>query len=409
MALRRKRGRAGGRREAEGDLYEWIGGRITAPFFVEGGVEEGRDPFRPEMVLWLEMPSGLVVGQQVAAREETPGALGRALLEAIRAPLSGPPRRPNTIRIPNTQEAAALRAVIGDTIPISIAPTPELDALLNQMVESMGADAPNPSYLDDGRIAPEAVAKLFASAEVLYRTAPWKVASDDQVLRLDIPSLDVEGVCLSIIGSLDENLGLILFPSVEGYDAFLRAEEKFASGESDGPVDLGTDWLSLSFDRGADLPNSMRREVAKHGWPVAGAGAYPVVMHFERDGISRPPTQREFEIATACATSLCAFFARHSRLFEQDEFEPVFESFFDENDREVSFTVPYEAYPQFDVEDAPRSAHGGPQSGWSRSPAAMRRAHAAAGESTRSAAWPRTRRQALNSATGEQGMISTTT
>jgi hypothetical protein len=360
MARRRERGRARGRGTAGSGRCEWIGGRVSAPFYVEAEVAEGGDPFRPEMVLWIEAPSGLVVGQQVSAPEEAAGALGRALLEAIRAPLIGPVRRPDAIRVADAEDAVALRAAVGDAIPVTVAPTPELDALLNQMLESMDADAPDPSYLDDGRIAPEAVAKLFASAEILYRMAPWKVASDEQVLRLDIPSLDVEGACLSIIGSLDENLGLVIFPSIEGYEAFLLAEDEFASGESDGPLDVGTDCLSLTFDRGADLPASMRREAAKHGWPVAGAEAYPVVMRFERDGITRPPTDREFEIAKACATSFCAFFAKHRRLFEMDEFEPVCESYFDENNREVRFTVPYEAYTQSDVEDVPVPAHAAP-------------------------------------------------
>ena len=363
MARRREKqekGRTRKRGPAGSGQCEWVGGRVVAPFFVENGVEEGGDPFRPEMVLWVEAPSGLVVGQQVSAPEEAAGALGRALLEAMRAPLIGPARRPDTIRVADAEDAAALRAAVGDAVPVTIAPTPELDALLSHMLDSMDADAPDPSFLDDGRIAPEAVAELFASAEVLYRMAPWKVASDEQVLRLDIPSLDVEGVCLSIIGSLDENLGLILFPSIEGYDAFLRAGEKFASGERDTPVDLGTDWLSLSFDRGADLPASMRHEVAKHAWPVAGAGAYPVVMRFERDGITRPPTERELEIVTACTTSLCAFFLKHRSLFEMEEFEPVCESYFNENDREVCFTVPYGAYAQFDDEDALVPAHVAP-------------------------------------------------
>lgn len=353
MERRRKTARTHSRGAAGDAPREWIGGRISAPFFVEGGVEEGRDPFRPEMVLWIEEPSGLVVGQQVSHPESAADALGRALLEAMRAPLIGPARRPDAIRIADAEEAVALRAAVGDAIPVTIAPTPELDALLNQMLESMDADAPAPSYLDDGRNAPQAVAKLFSSAEILYGMAPWKAASDAQVLRLDIPSLDLEGACLSIIGSLGENRGLIIFPSAEGYDAFLRAEEKFAGGERDGPVDLGTDWLSLSFDRGADLPDSLRREVATHGWPVADAEAYPVVMRFERDGITRPPTEREFEIVTACATSLCAFFANHRRLFEQNEITPVCESYYDENDREVRLTLPYEAHSQFDVEDAP--------------------------------------------------------
>lgn len=362
MARRRKTGRARSRGAAGSGRREWIGGRVIAPFFVGGGVEEEHDPFRPEMVLWIEEPSGLIVGQQVSAPEDAVGALGRALLEAMRAPLIGPARRPDAIRVADAGDAVALRSVVGDAIPVTIAPTPELDVLLHQMLESMADDADAPSYLDGGRIAPETVARLFSSAEILYRMAPWKVASDDQVLRLDIPSLGVEGACLSIIGSLDESLGLILFPSAVGYDAFLRAQENFASDESDGPLDLGTDWLSLSFDRGADLPASMRREVAKHGWPVADAGAYPVVMRFERDGITRPPTAREFEIATVCATSLCAFFAKHRGLFELDQPPAVCESYYDENDREVRFTLPYEAHSQFDVEDAPTPAFTGPVS-----------------------------------------------
>ena len=48
------------------------------------------------------------------------------------------------------------------------------------------------SYLVGGHIAVEAMAALFTVARSLYRVAPWKVATDDQVLRVDIPELDVE-------------------------------------------------------------------------------------------------------------------------------------------------------------------------------------------------------------------------
>ncbi len=56
---------------------------------------------------------------------------------------------------------------------------------------------------------------------MLYRLAPWKTASDDQVLRVDIPALGVHGACLSIIGGLGESLGFVLFPSLAGYEAFV--------------------------------------------------------------------------------------------------------------------------------------------------------------------------------------------
>ena len=165
---------------------------------------------------------------------------------------------------------------------------------------------------------------MFRAAEILYSLAPWQVATDDQVLRMDIPALGVEGACVSIIGTLGESLGLLIFPSLAGYEAFGRVAEEHAPGSF--PIDLATDWLVLGFERGADLPAAMRREVATHGWPVADADAYPVVERLERDGASRPLLERDLKIASACATSLSAFFANQQHLFEVEEIEPVSES-----------------------------------------------------------------------------------
>ena len=97
--------------------------------------------------------------------------------------------------------------------------------------------------------------------------------------------------------------------------------------------------MPKSKERGPERPAARRREVAKHGWPVASAEAYPLVERRERDAASRPLGERDVEIAAACATSLSAFFLRHEELFASDEIEPVCESFFDNDDREVRFTL----------------------------------------------------------------------
>ena len=147
----------------------------------------------------------------------------------------------------------------------------------------MPADGEEASYFENGRVGADAVAALFRSAEPLWRLAPWKVAFDAQVIRVDIPRLGIEGACLSIIGKLGESYGLLLFPSLESYQALARAVER----EPEGPGDLGTSILALNFERGADLPAPMRREIAKHGWQVAGPNAYPRVEHRDRDGLPR--------------------------------------------------------------------------------------------------------------------------
>ena len=330
-----------------GAELEWVGGRVSPPFFVTGGEE----PVRLSLVLWIEVPTQLVVAQQVAAPEDADGALGRALRAALDTPLVGAPRQPGRIRVADDALAAEVREVVGSGVPIEIAATPEVDALLELMVATMPAGDEDASYLESGRVPAEAVAALFQAAHMLYGLAPWKAATDGVALRMDIPALGVEGACVAIIGQLGESLGLLIFPSLAGYEAFGRLAEQLEGGRK--RFDAGTDWLALNFERGGDLPPSMRREAAQNRWPVAAASTYPRVVHFEPDGASRPLVERDVRIATACAAALSLFFAKHRALFEADEIDPVCESYFDDDDREVRVTLPYEAFPLFEIEEPP--------------------------------------------------------
>lgn len=347
MAKHRTRRRPGGGRRRGRDESEWIGGLLSPPFFIT----DRDEPYRPGLVVWMDARSRLVLGQDVVAPEDTQGAVVRALLVAMERPLAGPPCRPGRIRVADPALAVEIRAALGDGTPIVVAPTPELDELVELLGESLGRGEEVDSYLEQGRVPPAAVARLFAAAEVLYGLAPWQIATDGEVLRMDIPALGVEGACVSILGNLGKSRGLLIFPSLEGYEAFGLAAQRFEAGST--IEDFGTDWLALSFERGADLPAPMRREVSAQGWPVADANAYPVVERRERDCASRPLVERDVKIASACASSLAAFFAKHRSLFEAETFEAVCESWFDEDDLEVRFTLPYEAYGDFEIADAP--------------------------------------------------------
>ena len=324
----RRASRRTGRRKRTGLTREWIGGRLSPPLFIQ----DRDDPYRPELVMWLEQPSGLVVGEEVVATEEAEGAVARVLLAALERPFAGPPRKPPTIRVAEASIAAEVRAALGDSIPVVVAPTPELDDHLESMLELMPDSEDQLTYLEGGRIDPSTI------------------ATDGQVLRMDIPELGVEGACVSIIGYLGQSLGIIVFSDLAAYESFgLMAADPLPR---QGRIDLGTDWLALNFEHEEDLPSKMRCEVAAYGWPVAGEDAYPRVERRERDGASRPLVERDLEIAAACASSLSAFFGERWRLFEGEDFEPVCESFFDQDDLEVRFTVPYEAFPLFEpIED----------------------------------------------------------
>jgi len=334
---------------------EWIGGRLSPPFFIH----DRDEPYRAEVVVWMEQPSGWIVGQELIAPEAVEGALARVLRAALERPLMGAPRRPEVIRVADGSLAAEVKAAVGATIPVTVAPTPELDAFLEAMLAWTPESDEVESYLEGGRFTPAAVAELFTAAELLYRTAPWQVATDGQLLRMDIPALGVAGACLSIIGNLGESLGFIVFPSLAGYEAFARAAE--GPLPATGPIDLGTDWLALGFDHEADLPPALRREVAAHGWPVAAAGGYPRLERRDRDGATRALVERDLQIATACATALSAFFVQHRHRFAADDPVPMSESYGDGHDVTVRFTLPYEAYPLFEDEATPVRAQPLPE------------------------------------------------
>lgn len=330
--------------------HEWVGGRSVSPFFITAG-----DPYRPELVFWVELPEEIVVSTTLIGTDGPRPSFTETLLETMRRPLVGPARRPERVRVSDLALAAELRTSLGSEIRIDLGPTPEIERVIEHLADALTAEDDQASYFEDGRVSLATVAKLFEAAEILWTIAPWKVATDDQVLRVDVPQLDVEGACLSIIGNLGESLGFLLFPSLEGYRAFLDAADK--RRPADRRIDFGTSFLALNFERRADLPAGMRREVQRHRWRVAGPQAYPLVDHHERDGLARPLTERDVEIVAACALSLGSFFIRNEDAFRQGRPAPISESFSDESGRRVRFTMPYEAFDLF--EDVGRSSARG--------------------------------------------------
>ncbi len=336
-----------------GGIREWIGGRFPSP--VKVSTTTGTT--HPEIALWVELPERLVVGYTIGVPGEI--AFPQTLRNAMRKPLVGGPRRPDRVRVSEEPLAAELRATLGAGIQVHVAPTPELAEIAKSLAVALegkaGAPHEHEGYLRKWAVPASTAGKLFGAARLFYEAAPWKLMLDGQIVRLDIPALGVGEACLSVIGNLGESHGFLIFPSLEGYEAFGAAAD-LPPGDR---RDLGTSFLSLSFERGADIHPAMRREAARHGWPLAGPKAYPVLDSRDRYGNALPLGEREVRIAAACATSFVAFFFKHQDIFRRDTFTPVCESYHDEDDLEVRFTAPYGGAHLFEINDKA----GGPGQG----------------------------------------------
>ena len=324
---------------------EWVGGLVRSPFAVGEAVAPQQ---RSDIALWLEPASGDVVAMALVDDTDGKGIVGRALREALARPLAGPRRRPDRIRVCDPALVAEVTAVIGAATVIFVAPTPELDLLVKTLTTSLGGHDGETTYLENDQLTPDLVAPFFTAAQVLFTVAPWKIADDSQVVRVDIPALGVHGACLSVIGHLGEMVGLLLFGSYADYEAFC--------GELPAGNDHhGTGWLGLTFHRGGDLPEPMRREVLQRGWPVAAAEAYPRARRLDGNGDQLPLDGRSLQVLTTCARVFATFFAKHREMFTADDVYPVCETHIDGEHGAVRFTAPYEAHEDFPVnlEDPP--------------------------------------------------------
>lgn len=285
-------------------VLEWLIGRYTMP----EAVREGESVFEPELVLVLELPSGMLIASTLSSPEEHV-SLGAAIESAMQHPLEGLPRRPSRIRVGTDVAARELR-IAAAGIPTIVAPVPELDSAFGDFVDMLRTDGPAQSYLGARREIPPAVMQsLFEAARLLFVTAPWKRAWDRQIVRVDIPKLGIEGACISVIGAAGESFGLMLFDSLDDYEAFGEGRAR----KGDHPV-----MRSVSFATKEELPPELVREAARHRWAVAGDDAYPVVLCAGADLKPKPVTEPDVRLMTAVTRAFVAFFVEHGEVFELD-------------------------------------------------------------------------------------------
>jgi hypothetical protein len=308
-------------------MSQWIGARYTYP----GMFRDGREKIQPDIVFWMEIPSRFILSTTVID-PRTPVSFADSFDEAMKLVAAGALPPPTSIRVPNDFVARELRRAAGG-IPITVAPVPELDAAFAEM-SAMTGGAVEPGYLHGG-IPEEAVAEFFVAAQSLFKAAPWRAVGEHQIVGVDIPRLKVKGACLSVIGANDESYGILLFRSVEDYLAFGKRPAK--GGRRKDPVAM----RSMSFGPWKELPPSMAREIKTHGWPVAGAKAYPTLFCIDRNMEPVPVTERDFRVMSACAFTFPLFLKQHSHIFRSDRPEGVISGFVDESGMTVTFTAPY--------------------------------------------------------------------
>ncbi len=325
---------------------EWIVGRFPLP----GRVADTPDA---ELVVLLETAQGLMLDQNLVAAANVPSTAVAVVRKALAQ--TSPDARPSRIRVADAVLAEALRASTLK-IPVACSPTPELTALgasLETFLARPAAESGEP-------LSDEVMQAFFASARALWAAKPWDVLFESNCFHVQAPTLGVDRACLTAIGSAGQSRGILLFPSVEGLDAFLDAgarhiEEKRRRRPS--KVDLGGDFLSLEFVPTSEVPPAFRNLVETAGWPVADDRAFPVAEKRARDGRASVPSGDELTFLSHVAYALGAFTVRHGRGLRDEDFVAS-ETITTGDGPPIRLTLPFDAADEFEPlpEAAPQAS-----------------------------------------------------
>lgn len=283
-----------GKQKKQAADVEWLGGIESMPAYVDDVVE----PFRPEVLVWMSA-DGLIVGTETGK----PGTLLDGAVDHLRAtmaaPLFGPPQTPTRIRVASPDLANALRAGCAPAITVTLAPTPELDAIVLSLRDHLGEASGEESYLG-GDVNADAMAAFFRAAAGLHRVAPWSVMPGDSPLSFSIPGLGVSDGAFTVMGQQGEHYGVVLFESIEEYIAFIDAADVMEAGQEPKLPRQ----MAIQFIPEGELPPAMVEEVASHRWEIPDASAYPELMVVDEDLVGRGPTAAELKVAEALALAL---------------------------------------------------------------------------------------------------------
>lgn len=319
---------------------EWVGGIFAMPAHVTG---EG-ETYRPEMLFWLGA-QGEVLGHLVGK----PGELAERACESLRSTIARPqlgrPHAPDRLRVASAELAETLRAGLPE-LEVVCAPTPELDAVIAAMREQVEDRAEILQTYRPSAVEPAAIAAFFRAAAALYRARPWEIVpSGESLFSISIEKLGVTAAALSVVGQMGQSLGLLRFSSADDFDDFLDAADAAELGASPSIPQH----FALTFERGAELSDALREEIAQHHWEVADASAYPWLVTIEPDLVARPPTTEELAIAEAIALALPKVLEEKQALLAAwDGGEPVVRTIAvttHGGDVEVLLRVPYEGEP----------------------------------------------------------------
>jgi len=275
-----------------------------APTWIE---PKNQPRYRPYLVFVLDTESDTVRLLIMQDQRPAAGTLLSLLANAITKPMmgSGGRYRPARILIDDQELAQALAPQLAE-IGIGCeyaASLPALEAVLRDLSAHLNPDAERDSVLGTPRVTLPLLADFYAAAAHFYQQAPWRWADNLMAIEVRYPATGPARYVV-IMGFGGQEFGLALYPTLADLRWQLSGLEPPAIYEK-----LTT--TSLTFGEDDVLAFEDLDAIAKHGWPVAGPNAYPLLMKITPPVKISVPSADEIALFAAAARTLPDFVMKY--------------------------------------------------------------------------------------------------
>ncbi len=274
------------------------------PIWITG---EG-EPYRPWTALVVSQTDDLVLAHKAASDPPAAEWLWQAIIQAARQPVVGEPHRPGTIEVGSHEHREALEPLL-DRAGIECRVSDRLetiDSAFDSLAQHMAGQGGPPAIVDAPGIMPAQMGSFFAAAADFYVQKPWQQVLSDTIIKVECDKVQSGPWCAVVMGQSGVQQGLAIYEDLVALQAVIVGD---ASDEENA---RGMSGLSMMYSEAFEIATRDLDAAAKHGWPVAGPEAYPMVLRINPGAAVRSPLVWELELLEVCLRTIPAFLAESS-------------------------------------------------------------------------------------------------
>jgi hypothetical protein len=296
--------------QAKGDVWEV--GRRRLDISV---AELERQGERPELLLAVQASGqGGVIQANIVPVSAPQTTLGDLVLQGMRQPMMGKPRRPQLIRVDSQTAAEALSDSLRTAgVRLEVSPTLViLDSVFEEMATAFGdvaGDYRAQAKRAGETLSEEGLRELFGAAKAFYRAELWLDFGDEAMFEIQLQSAHGSSKTLYgiVMGNMGQEFGLALYASLDEFRRFYefslqhldqleqsgralgkgRAAKKRQQQEDEMLAQLASvSAVGLTFTPQRDVPPPLVQEAKQLRLPLANKSAFPLLMRLGAGGMS---------------------------------------------------------------------------------------------------------------------------